>query len=186
MKLVAIGIVAIVVVATAGCGRGAPPPAVSEEGAAVRADTSGESKPAQVGYADLAGIRAALVERRGRPVFLNFWATWCVPCIEELPELGRLARDSDGGLRFVGVSLDAWVTGSGRETEDRVRDALRRAGVGYDNFIYNGDQDMLLEGFDLPGSIPYSIFYDGQGRPLVTWDGQVDMATVRKEIDALR
>jgi len=184
-QVLAIGILAIAFAAAAGCDRGAPPATASASGAEDQGGAAGGGKPADVGYADLEGIREALAARRGHPVFLNFWATWCAPCIEELPELGRLARDYDGGPRFVGVSLDAWVTGSGRETEDRVRGALRHAGIDYDNLIYNGDQDMLLEGFNLPGSIPYSILYDGQGRPVATWDGQVETATVRKEIDAL-
>ena len=181
-----IGVLALVAASVSGCGRGAPSATASAGEGATPSEAPGTAAEAEVHYADLAGIREALAARRGGPVFLNFWATWCAPCIEELPDLGRLARDYDSGPRFIGVSLDAWVTGSGRETEDRVRQALQRAGIAYDNLIYNGDQDMLLEGFDLPGSIPYSILFDGQGRAVATWDGQVEMPTVRKEIDGLR
>ncbi len=49
-----------------------------------------------------------LAEHRGRPVFINFWATWCAPCREEMPAMERLWRQQkDNGLVMVAVSLDA-------------------------------------------------------------------------------
>src|SRR5262245_7848241 len=94
------------------------------------------SRKTDVEFADLDRIHAVLAERKGRPVFVNFWATWCVPCVEELPDLAALARENgEKGARFVGVSLDAWVTGNGQETEDKVRRALAAAGISYPNLI---------------------------------------------------
>src|SRR2546425_12076578 len=91
---------------------------------------------ARVEFADLDRIHATLQGLRGRPVFVNFWATWCVPCVGELPDLADLAReDVVAGGGFLGISLDAWVTGNGSETEDKVRNALAAAGVGYPNLI---------------------------------------------------
>src|SRR3989441_6090068 len=125
----------------AGCG--APSRAPGSGGAA------GKDGPGtQIEFADLDRIHAILATLRGRPVFVNFWATWCVPCVEELPDLAALSReDAARRVEFVGVSLDAWVTGNGSETEEKVKRALAEAGVGYPNLIYQGDQDPLLEGF---------------------------------------
>src|SRR5438093_1473881 len=117
-----------------------------------------------VAFADLDRIHAEMARYRGRPVFVNFWATWCVPCVQELPDLASLARESGaGGPVFLGISLDGWVTGNGAETEGKVKDVLSAAGVGYPNLIYAGDQDPLIEGFQLPGPIPYSVLYDPRG-----------------------
>ncbi|HEU4400509.1 MAG TPA: TlpA disulfide reductase family protein [Candidatus Polarisedimenticolia bacterium] len=138
---------------------------------------------AEVSFADLDAIHADLAARRGRAVFVNFWATWCVPCVEEMPELAALARECAGkGPDFVGVSVDAWVTGEGRETEDKVREALARAGVLYRNLIYRGDQDPLVSAFNLPGPIPYSVLYGPTGRVAATWVGPVPIEALRDAV----
>ena len=140
---------------------------------------------ARVEFADLDKIHATLLGLRGRPVFVNFWATWCVPCVDELPALADLAReDAVAGAGFLGISLDAWITGNGAETEDKVRQALAGSGVGYPNLIYRGDQDPLIEGLDLPGPIPYSVLYDGQGKRVASWTGPAAIEEVRRAIAA--
>jgi thiol-disulfide isomerase/thioredoxin len=144
---------------------------------------SGESNhPANVEFADLDRIHAVLGEMKGRPVLVNFWATWCVPCVEELPELAELASRSAASARFVGVSLDAWVTGNTKETEEKVRQALAQAGISYLNLIYQGDQDPLLEGFQMPGPIPYSVLYDGTGKQTAAWSGTAATEEIRQAI----
>jgi len=173
---------------------GAAAHGIAARGAAARssaADGAGASgaeadrAQAPVAFADLDRIRAELAARRGRLLFVNFWATWCVPCVEELPDLAVLAREEgDGRAVFLGISLDAWVTGSGAETEDKVRRALAAAGVDYPNLVYVGDQDPLLEAFRLPGAIPYSVLYDSQGLAASRWEGQAPIEEVRREIAA--
>ena len=79
-------------------------------------------------------------------------------------------------------SLDGWVTGNGAETEGKVKDVLSAAGVGYPNLIYAGDQDPLIEGFQLPGPIPYSVLYDPRGQPLQNWAGKAPIREVRAAI----
>src|SRR5215510_6271135 len=55
----------------------------------------------------LDGKRFRLTEHQGRPVFINFWATWCPPCLEELPAMERLWRQhKDRGLVMLAISLD--------------------------------------------------------------------------------
>src|SRR5882672_7255021 len=148
----------IVVCLLAACGAPSRAPGPGETGGQ-------NGSGADVEFADLDRIHAVLAGFRDRPLFVNFWATWCEPCVEELPDLAALSReDAVKGAGFIGVSLDAWVTGDGKETENKVRRALAHAGVGYPNLIYRGDQDPLLEGFELPGPIPYSVLYDGRGK----------------------
>ena len=65
---------------------GAPSRAPAREAGAVEA---------RVEFADLDRIHATLEGLRGRPAFVNFWATWCVPCVDELPDLAALAREDD-------------------------------------------------------------------------------------------
>ncbi|HVZ88962.1 MAG TPA: TlpA disulfide reductase family protein [Polyangia bacterium] len=56
---------------------------------------------------DATGHTVSLSEQRGHPVLVNFWATWCPPCVEEVPSLEDLARRLDGtDLRLLAVSVD--------------------------------------------------------------------------------
>jgi thiol-disulfide isomerase/thioredoxin len=167
----------------AGDGAGAAPVA---EGMASPAGDGGPAAPASLSFADIYGVVKAIDEQKGRPVLLNFWATWCAPCLHEMPDLALLAHEyGDGRAAFLGVSLDAWVSGDGSDTEHKVREALKEAGVGYDNLIYRGDQDPLVDQFEMSGAIPYTILYDPLGTPLKVWEGRVGIDDLRKALDDL-
>ena len=164
------------------------PPGGKDAGVSVAAGRKpGTTVPADISFTDIRGVRKAIDFRRGRPVLLNFWATWCVPCIDELPELGALAREyGNGRAEFLGVSLDAWIGGENPETEGKVKRALEDTGVGYPNLIYRGDQDPLVEEFDMSGAIPYSILYDPGGHPARMWEGRVEISELREALEKLR
>jgi peroxiredoxin len=72
----------------------------------------------------LAGGTTDLASLRGRVVVLNFWATWCPPCVEEMPSLERLHRAlGPEGLVVIGISVD--------DDEKAVREFVARAGVSF-------------------------------------------------------
>ncbi len=78
-----------------------------------------------------AGAPADLVAYKGRPIFLNVWATWCGPCVQELPSIDRLARDPRvAGVAFVCISVDADPADARRflSTRDLKPDFLVAAG----------------------------------------------------------
>lgn len=84
-------------------GGGKPASADPAQGKAAR---DGKAEHARVITED--ELRQELQSHKGRPVVLHFWATWCGPCISELPTLARLARDIQRrGIDFVAVSLDS-------------------------------------------------------------------------------
>jgi thiol-disulfide isomerase/thioredoxin len=141
-----------------------------------------------VRFAELDDLRAELSTRQaaGRPVFINFWATWCEPCIDELPELEGLAREwSDSGPETIGVSLDAWVFPDEPEAEAKVKEVLARTGVTYPNLIYRGEQDPLLDSFYMPGPIPFSILYDREGKRVAEYVGTIPLDDLRRDAGAL-
>ena len=107
--------------ATAACDRGSPPPEQAEanvaatspdeaapavaapRAGAVDRSHAGERAPDAV-FTDAGGARTTLADLKGGPLLVNLWATWCAPCVKEMPTLDAVARE--GRVRVVAVSQD--------------------------------------------------------------------------------
>lgn len=128
------------------------------------------------------GAPARLVEFRGKPVLVNLWATWCGPCVKELPTLDRLAAREGDALQVVTVSQDSdGDDGTARAKVDRFF-----AEKGYRNLrpFVDAENAMMTElGI---GTLPTSILYDAQGREVwryvgdAEWDGTAAAALLRE------
>jgi thiol-disulfide isomerase/thioredoxin len=128
--------------------------------------------------ADLATVERSL-EAGGGVRVVNFWATWCKPCVEEIPDLVTLAAAQDGP-RIIGISLDLAVPGARGEIESRVRGFLKAERVNYENLLYTESWSRLLDVLDLPGTLPYTLVVGDSGDILWRHEGK----TTRDEIEA--
>jgi thiol-disulfide isomerase/thioredoxin len=139
------------------------------------------SRPSHAGSGpaptDAAGIQARLEGARGRPVLLSFWATWCKPCVEEIPGLVELHTDRKRGVHVIAVSLDNFLSGDAKAV-DVVNEFLAKTPAPLEHLVYRGGQDELLGAFDLPGNIPFAILYNAGGRPVARF-GTAEPAAVR-------
>lgn len=95
----------------------------------------------------------------GRPVLINVWASWCGPCIEEMPELQRFhAQQGDNGTQVVGIALDEAAA---------VRDFLGRVPVTYPILVdVAGPADAGVRLGNPKGVLPYSVLVSADGRLL--------------------
>jgi len=102
-----------------------------------------------------------LRKNHGRVVLLNFWATWCVPCVEEFPDLVRLAQEERDRLAFIAVSID--------EEEDlasKVVPFLEKHGMVFDSYIKKTrDDEAFINNVDAKwsGAIPATFIYRPDG-----------------------
>jgi thiol-disulfide isomerase/thioredoxin len=128
---------------------------------------------------DLAAITRA-VHGRGHPVLVHFWASWCGPCLEELPLVDRFARDMKArGVDVLSLSLDDPERAGARVVEVLTTRApnLTR------NIVKVSDSDAFINAIDSrwEGSIPAVFAYDEKGR---LRDRLIGEAT-RRDLDAL-
>lgn len=138
---------------------------------------------ASVARVDAGHLRQRLESLQGNPVLLVFWATWCQPCIQEVPELAALHESAPEGLRVVGVSLDALSVDNDRAST-RVAQFLRSTPVPYAQLLYVGAPEPLVQAYQLPGNIPFAILYDARGRTLRRYEGRVSAATIRAALSS--
>lgn len=105
----------------------------------------------------LDGGHLTLAQFRGRPLLVNVWASWCEPCVREMPELDRLARAQPAdGLQVLGIALD--------RAED-VRAFLQQVPIGYPIALETpGPADASVRLGDTQGLLPYSVLIDADGR----------------------
>jgi len=143
-------------------------------------DGASGSRAPEYGALTFEGDPVRLADLRGRPLLINFWATWCMPCRQETPALiGIHDRYGPHGLQVVGVSVD---TAGDRE---KVRDFLAREGVSYQTLL--DPEDRAAQTFGLP-MLPGSYLFNRDG--ILVWSrlGVVtpDDAELRAALDSLR
>lgn len=108
---------------------------------------------------DLDGAPVDLAGFRGRPLLVNVWASWCAPCIEEMPELSRFANaQGEHGIQVLGLALD---------TPDNIRAFLQQVPVNYP-IMHDlpGPTDASVALGNDKGLLPYSVLIDADGRLL--------------------
>jgi len=111
------------------------------------------------------GDTVHLKDYRGKTVLLNLWATWCRPCLTEIPYLQRLHEEfADQGLVVVGVSVDAALH------RDAVIEFVEKMGVTYDILL---DPETRSEKIFLARGLPNSVLIDRKGVVAFSWLGEI-------------
>jgi len=114
---------------------------------------------------------AAVFPAAAKVRVINVWATWCVPCVEEMPDLRAIDDAFGGDVAIVGVSLDDMIPDSKAAT---VASFLDKQKIAYPNVYYTGNADDLGARFNFSGEIPVTIVYDRKGKELWRQQGRLD------------
>ena len=115
---------------------------------------------------------------RGGDLFVHLWASWCGPCMEELPDIDGLARQVRArGATFLSVALDD------PKRAGHVLDVLRRRAPNLTRFLAKVDEsEQLAELFagEWDGSIPALFVYDRTGNLRASFVGELENADIRR------
>lgn len=174
-------VAAVLFVAAASCGTDSAPTPKSQTAATHTAGVSTAASNVLLG--DVSRIDSVLSEQRGRWILVNVWATWCRPCVAEMPDLVALHQSMNGKpFSLVGVSADFMTSPTADEALKKVRDFSTKYQIQYPNVIFSGSTDDLTARFSLSGTIPATILYDPQGREVERWVGRL----VHEDIEWIR
>ncbi|HEX8668332.1 MAG TPA: TlpA disulfide reductase family protein [Allosphingosinicella sp.] len=134
-------------------------------------DRSHAGTPApETEFQDPDGEPVSLADFKGKPLLVNLWATWCAPCVEEMPTLDALAAREGDRLQVLAVSQDL----EGREKVDRFLEERK-----LDDLEAYLDPQMALMGKLGVGILPTTILYDAQGREVWRMRGMEDWQSPR-------
>jgi len=136
-----------------------------------------ESAP-KLSLKNLSGETQKLSALRGKIVVLNFWATWCEPCQDELPRLSKLSQAYAGkNVQFVAVSIDE------PKNRDKIEPLLHRLNVDLD--VWTGADLDTLEKFGLGNVVPATMVIDERGQIVTRVMGEARDEDVRTPLDWL-
>lgn len=140
------------------------------------------ASPAESLYAltlpDLQNKPQPITQWRGKVLVINFWATWCAPCREEIPLFVKMQEKyADKDLQFVGISIDQL---------DKTREFSRSFGINYPTLIGAFDAvEVSRRAGNTKGVLPFTVFLDRNGRIAATESGGVKHDKLEAIVGAL-
>jgi thiol-disulfide isomerase/thioredoxin len=129
---------------------------------------------------DEAGYRAILKSNTGTVLLVDFWATWCAPCRQEMPLLSKLeSRLRDKRFRLVTISADE------PEQEAAAVEFLKKSGVSGAAYLRRAnDDDKFINSVDAKwsGALPALFLYDRQGKLVTSFVGETEVSAIEAVI----
>jgi thiol-disulfide isomerase/thioredoxin len=142
---------------------------------------SSSSKPAAPDFTvqDAGGKDVSFSEFKGKPVVLNFWASWCPPCKSEMPDYEKMYREySAKGISFVMINM----TDGSRETVAGAQKFLKESGYTFPAYF---DVKQSAAGAYGISAIPDSVFIDKNGTVANAFTGVIDAGTMKTNLEAI-
>jgi cytochrome c biogenesis protein CcmG, thiol:disulfide interchange protein DsbE len=117
------------------------------------------------------GQTVDLAQFRGKPVVVNFWATWCRPCYQEHPVLVANAQMMQGQVQFVGVVF--------QDQEEKIQAFLNERGSAYPTLVDQGGKTAIAYGV---GGVPETFFLNRSGKVVAKFEGPIDPDTLQQDV----
>jgi thiol-disulfide isomerase/thioredoxin len=126
-------------------------------------------------FTDLSGQPVSMSSLRGKVTLVNFWATWCPPCRQEMPMLDKLSQEwRDQGISVVGIALD---------DAPAVRIFISQRKIHYRVWMGDdGTMDLLPQLGNQAIVLPFTLLLDARGNKIASWTGQLSEPLLRKAL----
>jgi thiol-disulfide isomerase/thioredoxin len=124
---------------------------------------------------DLAGKSQSLSQWKGKPLLVNFWAPWCAPCVQEMPELSDMAA-RDGGKRFN-------VIGIGIDSPSNLAEFAKKTKVSYPLYVGGmSGTDLSRELGNANGGLPFTVLIGPDGQVRKTYLGRLKFDQLQADL----
>jgi thiol-disulfide isomerase/thioredoxin len=130
-----------------------------------------------VSLPDLNNHPQSLAQWKGKTLLVNFWATWCTPCVQEMPELSKMQTGNKvPNLQIIGIGIDSTANIQEFSTKLKISYPLYVADV--------AGSDLLRKFGDPAGGLPFSLLITPDGHVKKTYLGRLNIAQVKQDISA--
>jgi len=127
---------------------------------------------------DSQGQPQALAQWRHKPLIVNFWATWCAPCVEEMPELDALQKEiAPQGMQILGIGIDS---------PTKIAEFARSHQIGYPLYAAGMQGTALAQQFgNQAGVLPYTVLGGRDGTIGQKYIGRLKIDKLRQDLQSL-
>jgi len=128
---------------------------------------------------DAAGQPVRLAAWQGKPMVINFWATWCAPCVEEIPEFSRVQTEfAPQGVQFIGIGID---------NAANIAQFAQRIPTSYPLLVAGAAGTELARAFgNTSGALPFTLLLSPDGTIQKSYLGRLEEAELRAWLAPLR
>ncbi|MES2016592.1 MAG: TlpA disulfide reductase family protein [Pseudomonadota bacterium] len=128
---------------------------------------------------DASGASHALSRWKGKPLVVNFWAPWCGPCVQEMPELNQLAIDS--------ASANINVIGIGIDSPANIAEFASKLKISYPLYVAGMSGTELARQFgNSAGGLPYTVLIGADGQVIKTYLGKLRFEELKSDLAKLK
>jgi thiol-disulfide isomerase/thioredoxin len=141
----------------------------------VKSDSAAVESLMKANLPDTQGQTHALSEWRGKVLLVNFWATWCPPCVEEMPELVELQNSSEvKNLQIVGIGVDS---------PSNIQQFTKKFQISYPILVAGMEGTEIARALgNQAGGLPFTVLLDSEGRVRQTYLGRLNMNQVKADL----
>jgi thiol-disulfide isomerase/thioredoxin len=141
----------------------------------VEPDSSAVATLMKANLPDTQGQTHVLSEWRGKVLLVNFWATWCPPCVEEMPELVELQNSSEvKNLQIVGIGVDS---------PSNIQQFTKKFQISYPILVAGMEGTEIARALgNQAGGLPFTVLLDSEGRVRQTYLGRLNMNQVKADL----
>lgn len=143
----------------------------------------GDLTPVQALFAETlnnpAGTPQALAQWKGKPLVVNFWAPWCPPCVEEMPELAEVAREhAANNINIIGIGIDSPTNIAEFTSKFKISYPIYVAGI--------SGTELSRKLGNTAGGLPYTVLIGADGQVKKTYLGRIKFDELKADLAALK